>query len=159
MRKSPLTARKLAREATLSGGPAQADSLKELAAKLKISTDNVEETVRKYNGYVEKGADPDFGRMTLSGTEGKTVKIEAPPFYGIPIFAKSYWTKGGLKTDDRCRVVGWDNKAIPGLYAAGEIMFGNMASRLLCMGTGVGGAVTFGLTAGQNAATEKPWGK
>ena len=157
MKTSPLTGRKLAREVTLSGGPSQANSLRELAAKIKINPDQLEDTVKKYNGYVDKGADPDFARVTLSGTEGKPVKLEKPPFYGIQIYAKSYWTKGGLKTDSRCRVVNWENKIIPGLYAAGEIMFGNMSSRLLCMGTGVGGAITFGMNAGQSAATEKSW--
>ena len=159
MKKSPLTSRKLARETTVSGGPSQAESLRELAAKLKINPDQLEDTVKKYNGYVDKGADPDFGRSTLSGTEGKPVTIDKAPFYGIQIYAKSYWTKGGLKTDSRCRVIDWDNKVIPGLYAAGEIMFGNMSSRLLTMGTGVGGAVTFGMNAGQNAAGEKAWSK
>lgn len=159
MKKSPLTGRKLAREMTLSGGPAQAASLRELAAKLKIKPDQLEQTVNKYNGNIDKGVDPDFGRTTLSGTEGKPVKITAPPFFGIQIFAKSYWTKGGLKTDDHGRVLNWDNKTIPGLYAAGEIMFGNMSSRVLTMGTGVGGAVTFGMNAGTNAAKEKPWTK
>jgi fumarate reductase flavoprotein subunit len=159
MKKSPLTGRKLARESTLSGGPAHAGTLRDLAAKLKINSDQLESTVKKYNENLERGADPDFNRTTLSGKEGKPVKIATPPFYGIQIFAKSYWTKGGLKTDEKCRVIDWDNKAIPGLYAAGEIMFGNMSSRLLTMGTGVGGAVTFGLQAGENAAKEKPWTK
>lgn len=157
MKKSPLTGRKLSRETTLSGGPAQAGSLRELAAKLKINPDQLEQTVNKYNACIDKNSDPDFNRTTLSGTEGKPVKIATPPFLGIQIFAKSYWTKGGLKTDDRCRVLNWDSKVIPGLYAAGEIMFGNMSSRVLTMGTGVGGAVTFGLNAGENAAKEKPW--
>ncbi|OPY83100.1 MAG: Fumarate reductase flavoprotein subunit precursor [Smithella sp. PtaU1.Bin162] len=159
MKKSPLTSRKLAREATLSGGPVQSGSLRELAAKLNIKPDQFEETVNKYNSNIDKNADPDFGRTTLSGTEGKPVKIAVPPFYGIQIFAKSYWTKGGLKTDDRCRALNWDNKTIPGLYAAGEIMFGNIGSKVLTMGTGVGGAVTFGMVAGENAAKEKPWTK
>ena len=156
MRKGALTVRKLAAEEKLSGGLLKADSLKDLAGKLKIDEDQLGETVRKYNDYVEKGADPDFGRTALAGTQGKTIKLTTPPFYGVQIFAKSYWTKGGLKTDDHCRVLTWDNKAIPGLYAAGEIMFGNMTSRLLMMGTGVGGAITFGMNAGQYAATEKP---
>ena len=155
MKKSPLTVRKLEREAKLGGPPAEAGSLAALAEKLKIDPKQMQETITRYNGYVEKGVDPEFSRTTMSGTEGKPIKIDTPPFYGIKVFAMSYFTKGGLHTDERCRVINWDKKVIPGLYAAGEIMLGNISSRLLCMGTGVGGAITFGYIAGKNAAEEK----
>ncbi len=153
---SPLTRRKLAADARLGGKPVEADSIKELARKLGMP-ETLEDTMNKYNGYVAAGKDAEFGRTTLSGIEGKLKKIDTPPFYGIPVYAMSYFTKGGLKTDDRGRVIQWDGRPIPGLYAAGEIMFGNMSSRLLCMGTGVGGAVTFGYIAGNEAAAEKRW--
>ena len=58
----------------------------------------------------------------------------------------------GLLADSHCRVVGWDNKPIPGLYVAG-----NSAARLdtgALMQSGLSNArgMTHGYIAGRHAA-------
>ena len=78
--------------------------------------------------------------------------MEKPPFYALPLFPGGPNTKGGLKADEKRRVVDWNGNIIPRLYAAGEIASvfkfvyqagGNLAECIVC-----------GREAGRNAAGE-----
>ncbi|MCL2151054.1 MAG: FAD-dependent oxidoreductase [Coriobacteriia bacterium] len=93
-----------------------ADTLAELAAKIDVPASALEATVARYNGFVEAGADVDFGKPAAKLTE----KIVAGPFYGVRVMFYVHDTAGGLWVDENMRVKDWDGNVIEGLYAGGE---------------------------------------
>ena len=40
----------------------EADSIEELAQQIGVPPENLKDTMKKVNGYAEKGHDPEFGR-------------------------------------------------------------------------------------------------
>jgi fumarate reductase flavoprotein subunit len=95
---------------------AQADSLAELAAKIKVDAAGLAATVRDYNAAVSSWTDP------LLGREYMPRRIENAPFYGVIHMGHSATSSTGLVVDKRLRVLGADSKPIPNLYAAGEVL-------------------------------------
>ena len=73
-------------------------------------------TVEKYNSFVEKGEDADFGR----NASYLTMKIGAGPYYLIEQKPRFATTMGGLVVNTNMQVLNQDGNAISGLYAAGE---------------------------------------
>lgn len=77
----------------------------------------VEETVSQFNTYVEAGEDPDFGRDMSKASQVKTA-----PFVTVAMAAYAQNTMGGVVINDHGEVVDEAGEAIPGLYAAGEVI-------------------------------------
>jgi len=127
-----------------------AATLAELAQKMGVPAAVLEETVRKYNADVEKGDDSQLGRKTLVASYGKPVKIEKPPFYAFPSTATILGTYGGILINDKTEVIDVFDKAIPGLFAAGEII-GGMHGAAYMTGTAFGKALILGKLAGKTA--------
>ena len=139
----------------------KADSLEELAGVLGIDGGGLTSTVERWNEMVEQGKDADFGRGE-GGYERWLGDPEAPhpnlgtiieaPFYALPVFAHSAGTKGGPKTNAKGEVINAQGNAIPGLYAAGNVM-ANIAGPGYYGGGGtIGTAMTWGYLCGINAA-------
>ena len=107
----------------------RAGTLPELAAKLGIEGGDLEKTVRRFNGFVEGGADEDFYRgehhwklasaTAPSGGNGSLGTVEEPPFYGIELHPAG-GSSVGLLTDVHGQVIHQRRRPIPGLYAAGN---------------------------------------
>ncbi|MDR1359575.1 MAG: flavocytochrome c [Deltaproteobacteria bacterium] len=129
----------------------KADTLKEVAKLAGIDPDVLEQTVANYNGYVEKGQDPEFGRTTLAGNYGKPVKIEKAPFYVMPSTAAVIATYCGLRITPKAEVVDVFGEVIPGVYAAGE-MTGGFHGAAYMTGTAFCKAIVFGRIAVRNIA-------
>ena len=91
-----------------------ADSIPELAEKLGINPEGLQETIEQYKGYVAEQTDPDFGRTNFA------IDFEKTPFLGIEIKPAVQGTFGGVKVDTGSRVIDTEGNVIPGLYAAGE---------------------------------------
>ena len=105
----------------------QAQTPRDLAGKLGIDAEGLEQTVEEYNGLA--GAGPDrFGR-----TPPEPFKA---PYYGIRVKAALYHTQGGLKVNTDGQVLRPDGSIIPNLYAGGGVA------------TGVSGAGTEGYLPG-----------
>ncbi len=110
--------------------PVEAGSLERLAEQLGIPADRLAATVEAFNRAVLPGPfDPE--RLDGKGTRGLTppksnwaVPLDTPPFFAIPVTGGITFTFGGLRVDERARVVDTEDRAIPGLYAAGEILGG-----------------------------------
>ena len=84
-------------------------------------------------------------RDTLFGRSKSTLQpVEKAPFFAIPLFAGGSNTKGGLATTADREVLDWSGKAIPGLYAVGEIACGlNRGGAMLT------DALVFGIVCGK----------
>ena len=108
--------------------PFTAPSLEELALLINVSPVSLQDTIKKFNASCpnQHGFDP----MTLDGlsTIGLDPKksnwarpILRPPFRAWPIICSNCFTFGGLKIDNRSRVLNTEGDVIPGLYGAGEV--------------------------------------
>jgi len=128
------------------------DTLDELARHYEMPAKELKETVFEYNGYVAKRRDKAFEKPIADGVAA----TDTPPFYAVRIWPKIHHTMGGVQIDIMARVVDFQQKPIPGLYAAGEVAGGiHGASRL--GSCAIADCLVFGRLAGQNAAAEIPW--
>jgi succinate dehydrogenase/fumarate reductase flavoprotein subunit len=123
-----------------------ADTISELAGKIKnpyqkapISGAVLQETVNRYNGFVDAGADADFKKPT------PLHKIATPPFYAAWTTPILHDTLTGLRTNTNGEVMDIRGEVIPGLYCAGESQ-GGFAQH------GLARCLVFGRVAGRHAA-------
>lgn len=93
-----------------------ARSLGELAERLGVDAAGLAETVRRYNDAVRDRHDPDHGRTALP------TAIETPPYYGMTSVAASILSRDGLRVDDELAVLDGAGRAIPGMFAVGEVL-------------------------------------
>ena len=145
------------KDALSNKGPMKkADSIEELAPMMGLDQKILKDAVKRYNRNVDAGKAPDCNRTTLVGISGKPFRREKPTFYGFVTKPSIISNKGGLKVNEKTRVLKVFGEVIPGLYAAGEIM-GGVHGGGYHTGSAVGKALVFGRIAGKNAASEKPW--
>lgn len=123
----------------------QADTLEELAEKIGVPATELQETIKKYNEYVDQGSDPEFHKSAFG------LKVEQAPFYATPRKPSVHHTMGGLKIDTNARVINKQGNIIPGLYAAGEVAGGIHAGNRLG-GNALIDIFTYGRIAGESAA-------
>ncbi len=127
----------------------QAESTVELAEKLDIPVDALQETVTKHNRYISEGKDSDFNKpMTKS-----MIPLLEGPFFAISQWPSVHYCMGGLRIDKQARVIDIEGKPIPKLYAAGEVCGGVHGSNRLA-GNSIPECIVFGRIAGINASKE-----
>ncbi|MEM2703952.1 MAG: FAD-binding protein [Candidatus Bathyarchaeia archaeon] len=132
------------------GWIAKADSIKELAIKMNIDPEGLENTIRKYNEYCKMGKDYDFNRPPE-----KMLPIITPPYYGVELALTLTNTQGGPRHNSKAQVLDTENNPIPRLYVAGEL--GSFWGFLYPGGGNISEAIAYGEIAGKNAAAETPW--
>lgn len=123
--------------------------LKELAEKINVPADKLEETVNNWNQMVAAGKDTDFDRKT-----GMERKISEAPYYAIHVAPAIHYTMGGIHIDSRTRVIDGNGDIIPGLLAAGEVA-GGLHGNNRIGGNSIAETVIFGIQAGREAFLEK----
>ena len=124
----------------------RADSLKELAEKIRVPVTNLEKTIWEWNQGCQAGVDRHFGRKT--GLKG----LEAP-FYAYKNVASNLGSIGGLKINLHGQVLTPFGQVIPGLYAAGLNAGGWIGSYYPGSVTAVAGIIHQGRKAGQHMAS------
>jgi fumarate reductase flavoprotein subunit len=122
-------------EAGASGNHTRkADTIVELALKMKIDPQILVETIERYNKFCETGKDLDFGKSAQM-----LVSIKKPPFYAIFCNRWSQSTKGrnGICVNSRFQVLNPKGEVMPGLYASGDgcTIFGGFMIGSQTMGT------------------------
>jgi fumarate reductase flavoprotein subunit len=124
------------------------DTLDELAAAAGIAAPALATAVDEWNADVEVGRDTAFEKPpTLM------LPIATPPFYAVEIRpAIVGMTFTGIRADHEARVLDTAGRAIPGLFAAGELTGGLQGRVYFGGGTSIGNAVAFGRIAGRRAA-------
>lgn len=118
-------------------------------------------TVAEYNRAVDAGPGGHFDPSGLDGlaTRGVTPpksnwaqRIDTPPYYAVPLRPGITFTYLGVETDDQARVRTTDGAAFANVYAAGEIMSGNILSTGYLAGFGITIGAVWGRIAGEAAA-------
>ena len=140
----------------------RAGSLDELARKIRLPVDKVQQQVAKIAEYSKTGIDPEFGRGMnvydqMFGDRTVTPNpnlgpIDTPPFYAVPINNGDLGTKGGLKCDARARVLDGAGTPIAGLYSAGNNAATPFGDVYPGAGATIGPAMTFGYIAANDIA-------
>jgi 3-oxosteroid 1-dehydrogenase len=133
----------------------QGETLEQLAERICAHTDNrgvmdaalLRASVAQWNAACAIGHDEAFQR------EPATMGLVAEaPFYAIPLYPGGPNTKGGLRADAQRRVLDWEDRPIPRLYAVGEIC--SVFQFVYQGGGNLAEGITFGRIAGRNAAAE-----
>ncbi|MEI6457341.1 MAG: FAD-dependent oxidoreductase [Pseudomonadota bacterium] len=135
----------------------RANSLRELAAKIGVSAQTLEDTVRRFNADAVVGVDSEFGRGgnfhnlfygDARHQPNQTLgPVQTAPFYAVRLDLGDIGTKGGAKTDEDARVLGMDGQPIPGLYAVGNVAGSVMGSAYPGAGATLGSSMTFAYVA------------
>ncbi|TMV14995.1 FAD-dependent tricarballylate dehydrogenase TcuA [Arenibacterium halophilum] len=139
--------------------PVQADSIAELAGKLSLDPHQLTETIHDFNAAVVGGRPFDHTEPDGNRTEGLGIdktnwakRIETAPFYAYPVRPGITFTYLGTRVNDRARMVMKDGTPAENMFAAGEIMAGNVLGQGYAAGIGMTIGAVFGRLAGEEAA-------
>jgi fumarate reductase flavoprotein subunit len=94
----------------------KANTLDELAAKMKVPADVLKKTLARYNELVKKGVDEDFGKR-----KELLFPIVKPPFYAGLIKSALLATTSGLRVNTKLEVLDEHDEPLGGLYAVGNV--------------------------------------
>jgi tricarballylate dehydrogenase len=138
--------------------PIKADTVVELAGKLELDPTALEKTIADFNAAAQPGT---FDHTILDDcrTEGLTPpkthwarRIETPPYYGYPVRPGITFTYLGTRVNKQARMLMKDGEASANMFAAGEIMAGNVLGKGYAAGIGMTIGSVFGRIAGREAA-------
>ena len=133
------------------------NTLEELAKGLDIEPEGLTRTVSEFNAAVQDGEfNPAIldGKGTVGIEPPKTnwaLPIDTPPYLGYAVTCGITFTFGGLRINTNTEVQDTQEKSIPGLWAAGELV-GGLFYYNYPGGTGLIGGAVFGRIAGRQAA-------
>jgi len=127
----------------------QANTIEELADKIGVPASDLTTTVERYNEMAAAGEDVDFYKEKIFVTP-----VKEPPFIAAKVGPGLLVVVGGLHVSDDCEVLGEDDKAIPGLYAVGNVMGDIYAYDypINIQGNSHGRCLTFGYLLGEHLA-------
>ncbi|MHA3061917.1 FAD-dependent oxidoreductase [Acinetobacter sp. ANC 4636] len=139
-----------------------ADTLQELAQKVGINPNNLEQTVKRYNHFVEQSVDTDFAKGTgvMNRFNGDAEvqpnpclgKLETGPYYALEVIPMDCASSGGLAGDEFGRVLDQNNQVIQGLFACGNDLSSIFKGTYPGPGTTLGPAMVFAWRIAQFAA-------
>ena len=140
---------------------AEAETIGELADGLGVDREGLERTVAGYNAACALDRQDTFNPSELDGlaTEGIeppksnwALPLEEPPYVGFAVTCGITFTFGGLRIDAKtAAVLDTEDRAIPGLFAAGELV-GGLFYHNYAGGSGLMAGAVFGRMAGASAA-------
>src|SRR3989442_7596505 len=109
---------------------ASADTIGELANALGIDREGLARTVEAFNAAVQPG---DFDPTRLDGKHTDRITppksnwalpLDTPPYVGYAVTCGITFTFGGLRIRSDAQVIDCEQRPIPGLFAAGELVGG-----------------------------------
>ena len=134
------------------------ESVAEVAEKLDLPVDTVTATVDEFNQAVQPGTFDHTVQddcITKGLTPPKThwaQRIDTPPIYGYPLRPGVTFTYFGVTVNRQAAVIMEDGEPAENIFAAGEIMSGNILPKGYIGGIGLVIGNIFGRTAGEQAA-------
>jgi tricarballylate dehydrogenase len=138
--------------------PVEAATIEELAQELGLPVESVTATVRNFNQAVSPGV---FDHTVLDACRTQGLKpektnwaqrLDTPPFRAYPLRPGITFTYLGVKVDERAAVVMRNGPGSGNIFAAGEIMAGNILGKGYLAGFGMTIGTVFGRIAGREAA-------
>jgi tricarballylate dehydrogenase len=138
--------------------PIEAASLAELAGELGLSAERLEATVASFNRAVQPGSFDhtildDCRTLGLAPPKSHWAqRLDTPPFAAYPLRPGITFTYLGVRVDSSARVQAAHGAPFANVYAAGEIMAGNVLRRGYIAGIGMTIGTVFGRIAGESAA-------
>jgi tricarballylate dehydrogenase len=140
--------------------PFTAGSIAELAACLQLDGERLAATVDEYNRHAAHNPAYDPSRLDGVGTRDGldprksnwALPIDRPPFRAYPLRPGITFTYLGVAVDRQARVLDRAGDPLPGVYAAGEVMAGNILRQGYLGGFGLTIGTVFGRIAGREAA-------
>lgn len=138
--------------------PFKADTIEDLASQLGLDAAAVAATVHGFNAACRPGS---FDHTVHDDcrTEGLTIDkthwarpIDTPPFYGYPLRPGITFTYLGVTVDGKARMQMTNGTTAANMFAAGEIMAGNILGQGYLAGIGMTIGAVFGRKAGGEAA-------
>lgn len=138
--------------------PFEANTISELATKLELDPFALEETVNSFNESIRPGT---FDATELDDCQTKGLKppkshwarsLDTPPFYGYPLRPGITFTYLGVTVNERAQVIMLNGHPMSNIFAAGEIMAGNILGQGYMAGLGLTIGTVFGRVAGREAA-------
>jgi tricarballylate dehydrogenase len=136
----------------------QAGTIGDLAGKLQLDAAALEKTVADFNAAVRPGT---FDHTVLDdcATSGLAIpkshwarKLDKPPYYAYPLRPGITFTYLGVRVNGESRMVLANGKTAANMFAAGEIMAGNVLGKGYLAGIGMTIGAVFGRIAGEGAA-------
>lgn len=138
--------------------PIVASSVRELAKLLTLPPDVLEKTVDTFNSAVRPGT-LNLSALDDCRTEGLSPnkthwaqRLDTPPYWAYPLRPGITFTYLGLEVDAHTRVLMSDGRPANNVYAAGEVMAGNILVKGYLAGFGMTIGTVFGRIAGEEAA-------
>jgi tricarballylate dehydrogenase len=138
--------------------PIEGATIAELATRLTLDPAALEMTIAEFNAAVRPGT---FDHTILDDcrTEGLSPpkthwarKIETAPYYAYPVRPGITFTYLGTRVNRESRMLMKDGKPSANMFAAGEIMAGNVLGKGYAAGIGMTIGSVFGRVAGREAA-------
>jgi tricarballylate dehydrogenase len=138
--------------------PVTATSISELATKLNLDPIVLEKTIVAYNVAVKAG---DFNHTVLDNCQTQDLtpakshwarRLDTPPFFAYPLRPGITFTYLGVTVNNKARMIMQNGEPADNIYAAGEIMAGNILGKGYLAGIGMTIGTTFGRIAGKEAA-------
>ena len=138
--------------------PVEAGSISELATALGLNPPALAAVVDEFNRAVRPGAfDP--GGLDDCRTEGLDPpkshwarRIDTPPYFAYPLRPGITFTYLGVTVNEQARVIMQDERPAKNIFAAGEVMAGNILRKGYLAGFGLTIGSVFGRIAGREAA-------
>lgn len=147
-----------------AGIAVKADSFDDLATKMQVPVEDFVATVTRFNENAFAGEDPDFerGRSAYDRYYGDPTVTPNPnlrplvkgPFYAVKMVLSDLGTCGGLRADDRARVLREDGTVIDGLYAIGNTAANAFGHTYPGAGATIAQGLVYGYIAARDAAEE-----
>ena len=136
----------------------RANSIGELAVERGLDAAALEATVKAFNAAVRPGAfdSESLDNCTTAGIDPPKSHwaraIDTPPYFGYPLRPGITFTYLGVRVNEKAQVLLENGDPVGNLYAAGEIMAGNILGKGYLAGLGMTIGSVFGRIAGREAA-------
>ncbi|MGN6337528.1 3-ketosteroid-delta-1-dehydrogenase [Mycobacterium sp.] len=141
----------------------RSNGLTELAEMIGVSRTHFSATITRFNEMSRSGNDADFHRGDSAydryygdptiGPNPNLRALDRGPFYAVKMALSDLGTCGGLRADERARVLREDGSAIEGLYAIGNTAANAFGNTYPGAGATIAQGLVYGYIAAHDAAS------